>query len=84
MLVDLDSDGYFAYDVALTGANSTWFWSWKKSAENNNEWEMEMGVTLDGWAAYPYKLWIEKECVEAFERSLSAIKGLLEASNKSD
>ena len=84
-LVDLDSSGFFAYTVQLTGASTYWSWSWKEVDGTDERGspttfiEVEMSVSVDGWAAYLYKYWIEEECSVAFEKSLAAIKVILES-----
>lgn len=80
-LVDLDSSGFFAYTVQLTGASTYWSWSWKEvdGTERGSFIEVEMSVSVEGWAAYLYKYWIEEECAVAFEKSLAAIKEILES-----
>lgn len=77
-LSDLDATrGFFAYKTRLKGATATWFWDFT-AASGETAFVLEMGVTFSGWLAPAYKVYLEKECREAFEQCTLLLKGLVE------
>ncbi|KAL2911553.1 hypothetical protein HK105_208997 [Polyrhizophydium stewartii] len=78
VLADLAKNEYFAYDVNLSGALSHWFWDFGRPAADGKGFVLTMGVVVSGFLAPLYKWWIEKECREAFQRAVAALKKLVE------
>jgi hypothetical protein len=92
-LCDLNaSKGFFAYRTELKGASAVWFWDFTASSssgsgatgssDNKDEFILDMGVTFSGWLAPAYKVYLEKECHDAFEQCTVLIKGLVEGAGK--
>lgn len=84
-LCDLNATkGFFAYQTELKGANAVWFWDFTQNGATDKEFILDMGVTFTGWLAPAYKVYLEKECHEAFEKCAVLLKGLVEGSGLSE
>ncbi|KAJ3081425.1 hypothetical protein HK102_002349, partial [Quaeritorhiza haematococci] len=77
-LRDLDPEANFGYETNVPGASAYWYWSWDVVSKDQKGFWLEEGVIFEGLAAPAYKLWLEKQCIAAFDTALANIKRLVE------